>query len=1131
VRAGEIAWPVGLTDEKGRLRVDFGFQEDVKIWLFSSAGRRQAQTLQLATVDRGEPLVVVFSELVHLRGQVIDAVNRRPLVGAVVWPGYDPAIFVRTNAEGAWELPASGMKSFWFQAEAPGYVPLAQRTPPPEPGLNRAPTLALIPAATASGQVVDEQDRPIEAARIEVALQARRRFFRQDRAHSRALTDAEGRFHLTGLSPGESHQLTVTSAGFSTAIEELSGLRPFKPGPDLRIVLRKSRPAHGWTVDVRERPIAGAEVTVSAANDGRVPQRRQPRALASQRAITAEDGRFETADVPASRIDLTVKKEGFAPVTVRGIEVPPGKEPVDLGTVILERGVAIEGRVSDSEQRPIAGVAVSLIRELGHHERTLVAQARRRKPHAETDAAGRFAVKDLSRGDKVDLVVHGSGYLPSWLRGVEAPTPEPVTIVLEPASRVTGEVVDGNGEPIAEADVDLESPGEDDWPGSGASASAVSDDAGSFILEPVRPGKAQIRVFARGFQPAPVMDLEVPAGEAIEGLKIVLKRGAVLEGRILTSDREPVAEARVLAGGSSAVSDDGGTYRLSGLLLGRQSIEVTHRQYGSVADELEIEPGVNTLDLIFPPGHEVTGQVVDEAGRPEEGARVTLENALGAWQEYRALSGEDGSFRLSPVADGEYALRAEKDAYASFRLSEPVVVSGGPVGDLEVRLARGGSITGRITGLDFEELAEVEIWVRKGEEGKPGQVNYEGRYEVSHVASGDWLVRASLRDGSRQAVKRVTLMPGDDEVSCDLEFGVDLTLSGRVIYGEEPLAGAHVSLRGHDVAAERSVATDHEGRFLLRDLKPGTYRLQAGSSRLGFTHSQELDLFSDRDLLIEIASARIRGKVVEASSSAPIPEAWVEMRRMAGADDAEAAFLIALGTEAGGSFSIPRVTPGRYRLSARKDGYAAHEQMLEVYPGADRDDLRLALSRTAGLVLDVRLASGRRPRYVSLGLIDPASGRTVAFESRNLDEDGRVRFPTVSPGTWSLLLTAPGAATTAVTAVVPGEPVPAVMSEAGQLRVRVPDLVASDLVASLTLTGVDGRRFRGISSEDGVREWWPVAGGHATVGDLPPGLWTLNVRAPDGESWMGSVVAEPGAPVQVTCTAGRCSSVLSPSGK
>lgn len=324
---------------------------------------------------------------------------------------------------------------------------------------------------------------------------------------------------------------------------------------------------------------------------------------------------------------------------------------------------------------------------------------------------------------------------------------------------------------------------------------------------------------------------------------------------------------------------------------------------------------------------------------------------------------------------------------------------------------------------------------------------------------------------------------------------------------------ASVAVDGEDVTVDRSVATDHEGRFRIEDLRPGRYRIGVSHSTEMLVHNEEVVLSGDRDVVLEINTGRVSGRVVSTVDDKPLAEALVSFLQIL-SPDGRTGSLLAAPSDASGGFVMPRVPQGRYRVAVRKDGYAAAEQELEV-PVAGIEGLRLALSPTSGLELVVRLASGQTPPAATVSVVDP-SGRAFLVERRAVGEGGRVSLPTVPPGDWTLLVSAPGGAVTPGTARVPGEPVALVLPDAAPLRVRVPALLESGLAGSLTLLGSDGNPFQGVDPQTGmpVREW-RIAGGTAVAEGVPAGAWTVRVVAPDGQTWTGPVVTSGRAAAQV----------------
>jgi hypothetical protein len=274
---------------------------------------------------------------------------------------------------------------------------------------------------------------------------------------------------------------------------------------------RAGRSAHGMAVDARKRPLAGVEVTVRPSPAGSGPD-------GAATVLTDDRGRFEVPALPAHRVDLEARRQGFAPTVVPGVAVAPGPGTADLGTLTLLPGVRIEGRVADAAGRPLAGTGAWLT----EGDRAQAGTLRQREPDARTDEAGRFAVTDLARGRRVNVLVAREGYVPSWVAGVEAPTAKPLAVVLEPASRLRGRVEDASGEPVPGASVRLRpAPPPPGTVGlelrrSENTADVQAGPDGTFTFAEVAPGAVTLEASAEGFVPPDPVAVRVPPDGAAQ---------------------------------------------------------------------------------------------------------------------------------------------------------------------------------------------------------------------------------------------------------------------------------------------------------------------------------------------------------------------------------------------------------------------------------------------------------------------------------------------------------------------------------------------------------------------------------------------------------------------------------------
>lgn len=1110
VRVGRNALPVTVTAPDGTAEVVGMPEEEVEVRLLTPGGQRLDGILGAVEAPSKAPTVFELPPPLKVSGRVLDAASREPLAGAWVWPGHDPGLAVRTDQRGRYRLPALASPSFWLRARMAGYLPRNKRCPLREGSPERSLTLAIEPAARLAGWVTDREGTPMPGVEV---LASPRTDFRSGPSGEapplgRALSDHQGHFSVAGLQPGEEYELVASRTGFAPARTTVSGLAPLPSGNEVRITLDPGRRVVGRVEDLEGNPLSQVMVEVSPSS---------PRSARSFRQVedssigyTDAAGGFSIPHVPSGLMDLRFNRTGLAPLVRRGVEIKAGEGPFDLGTVTLVAGAVLRGRVTDSEDAPISGAEVVLLKEYRLLELAAAGAPMRGRPAAISDSRGWFEVRDLPPGHPVHLLIRRAGYRQAGLEGVPVPTPDPLEVVLEPTARLSGEVLSESGSPVSGAQV--RGLAQDPVAAAVTShyaflhqiANTYTDWLGRFVLEGMSEGKVRLEVSAEGYVAPEPAELKIPADGDLTGVRLVLRRGAVLEGRVTDETGQPVTGGRVRAGGAVGLSDADGHYRLEGLSLGLQKVVVVHQAHPQLRDQLEVEPGSNLLDLVLESACSVEGRVVDATGAGLEGVRLYL--LREARDPYGTLSVEDGSFRFPAVAPGEYILKGEKQGYAPSSVTARVIE--GSVHDLTLTLDEGVRITGRLLGLQDEELAEVEVFARREEGGRHyAHVLSDGSYELAHLEPGFWEIRGELAAGSRQATEQRFLEEGVEQAEVDLDFGAGLTLAGQVQYRGSPLAGADVTVRGLDLSVSRATVSSYEGSFSLRGLQPGSYRLQVVQRTEHINHSQDLQISSDREIIVEIDSAVVQGRVVDGASGQVLPDALVTFERL-GSASREAAFLVSISTEDDGGFVLPRLTAGTYLVRAQKDGYIQVEELLELAPGVPHGELELVLRPAGGLEVVVRLDSGEVPSMATLGVIT-GEDQVPFLESRNLDADGRAHFRSLPPGTWLLAVSAPGAAARTVQATIPGDPLEFVLPRAGHLTVTVPGLAERGQIGSLRLADPRGHPFQALA-QGSFRQAWPVLMGTATVTNLPTGAWHAVVTSSSGKQWAEWVRVLPG---------------------
>jgi hypothetical protein len=997
-------------------------------------------------------------------------------------------------------------------------------------GERRAPTLALEPAQAVSGIVVDEQGRPVAGVEVKAELQpgSRPRSMAGWGTGGTALTSAAGAFRIPTLFAGLAHELKLTRRGYAPTRTSVPPIEPGRQAVPLRLVLRKGRTGTGRVVSQTDQPVAGATVVLEPEASGDIMIRMSRARDDSSRfeATAGADGRFEIPDLPPGTFNLTARGPGYAPITVPGLVVPEGggvNLGIDLGTIALVRGVALEGFVTGTDGKPVEGARVAVAEASNDPLSGL--RGSDGPPAAVTGQDGFFRVEDRRAGETVNVDVQRAGYASGSAPGVLVPSQEPLRIVLKPTSAVEGRTIDPDGKPVAGAEILLNPTGPTSMgPGfvmfsTASMKQATSGDDGAFRIEDVPPGSFELRAAAAGRQSVEMTNLEVLSGQDLKGVNVVLAAGAVIGGRVLASGRpvpgaqvelvEPeTSMARMIIRASSARADGDGYYRLDGITPGERTFQAESKGFRKAVRELDARPGDNTLDFSLEAGVEIAGRVVDGSGSPVAAALIALREGYNSWELPNAVSGPDGAFTLAGVADGTYRISAEKEGFARSREGREVTVAGSSLSGVEIELATGGAIVGQLSGLDFTELAQVSVWV--DDSFHTGRVSPDGSYRIEQVEPGERRVVASVR-GARQTEGRVTLEAGEREARLDLEFKDGHLLTGRVLRNGEPSRSENVTLSGPGVAGRWS-ETDHEGRFRYEGLESGTYELEVMDRRGQTSHKESVELSGDRDLRIDLTTALIAGRTLDSSDRGPVSGARVVLLPPEGQESKSFMSLEAV-TDTNGEFRLPDVPEGNWRLRAMLAGYAPGEVSVQIDANSAPDDLEIRLQPTEGVTLEVVLPSGRPPDTVRTVVLD-AAGRVSIAATYPVGENGRVRIASVAPGNWELLLEADGSAPVSLPVTSPGHGGRVVLPLPGGLDLKVPALAGTRVGAKVRLTDAGGKLFRTPWGD--ARSAFDLDAGAYKFERLPPGAWKVDVTAADGRTWTGTATVVPGGTVPVT---------------
>jgi protocatechuate 3,4-dioxygenase beta subunit len=769
-------------------------------------------------------------------------------------------------------------------------------------------------------RAVDRAGRPIAGATVQASWSTEG----GEQRRLRETTSPQGTFRLTGLPPEETFWISVEKAGFTPEVRSVSASPEAQW--ELRITLRPGNLAVGRVVDEEGRPVAGAEIEVSAAPGTILPSPRSTR--------SGPAGRFRFRDLPAGQLALTIRHPGYAPLEV-GHPVEGGRTG-RLGTFVLRRGTTLRGLVTDAAGFPVAGARIwALTSEELYREG-------KQRASAVTAADGTFVVPRRPPGEELSLWVCADGFLQA---ADTVPFPdEPIGVMLERAAAVQGRVLDPDGAPRPGATVSIEQANGDFgcslriWSPCPADESAIADADGRFAVGRLDPGWYDLVASAPGLLAGVVEDLRLAAGEAGEEQEIRLGRGVEVTGRVLAPDGAPIpgAQLRAWTGRSSQESRSGpdGSFRLAGVDAGTLRISATAERFEDDLIEIEVAAGGATADIVLQPDEdeesvEVHGRVLGPDGSPVEGALVSVGG--------RSVSSErDGAFKVRICgcrSDEPQEVVARKRGFARGRTT--VLLEGKRVEGVEVRLENGTEIRGRVSGPGDRASITISIAAPGRDGGErtsddPVFADAEGRFRLGPIPAGTWVVQA--HSGDRLAQATVILEPGQAEAYVELAFEPGQEVSGRVLDPDgRPAAHAALSA-GNGNGEDEHTWTHNDGTFSLR-VPEGDVTLSIDYRDLRRQQALQIGDGPVTGVEIRLERGAVLSGHVLGLSPGDLP--MITLR----GPGSEATLV-----EPDGSWSTRSLSPGTWQLEAllfRDNGAQVIRRALEISPEASEVSLDL----------------------------------------------------------------------------------------------------------------------------------------------------------------------------------------------
>lgn len=436
---------------------------------------------------------------------------------------------------------------------------------------------------------------------------------------------------------------------------------------------------------------------------------------------------------------------------------------------------------------------------------------------------------------------HESGHVSTRAQGQVAERAQPTR-----ALHLEGQVVDPDELPVSGARVSLL---------TNPPRSVETGPDGCFEFRNLKAGDYRLAARAEALMAGPLtLSLRLDT----QPLLLRLSRGSSLVVRVLNQLNDaPIGDAVVEVDALipiRASTDQAGRASVAGLTPSMQPVRVSARGFESKSVLIAVPAASETpsvQDVRLRAGTSVCGRVLTATGQAAPNTEMRLERS-GQTDDPSSdvlVTEEHGRFCFDGVARGSVRISARHAELGTARSAQLALDGVRAPPAVELVLASGARLSGRVLDVDGSPLALAEVRVAFAEAGagfagaRATRTRTDGAFSLAGLEQGRVRVIALL-GASTSDTAIVELADGESKV--ELRLRGDQVLRGVVVTrAGEPVEGAQVAAteetsrrtdRGEGGASDLSVrglaraVTDADGSFTLTRLRRGSYRVRASRS-------------------------------------------------------------------------------------------------------------------------------------------------------------------------------------------------------------------------------------------------------------------------------------------------------------